>query len=75
MSGHAAVFSVRCSKFVDIVSNNRSSLSAQHQVSINTSYLVTQYTWTTCKNTSIVSFYKLLCTAGSGDSQPELCVQ
>ena len=32
MSGHAAVFSVRCSKFVDIVSNNRSSLSAQHQV-------------------------------------------
>ena len=34
MSGHAAVFSVRCSKFVDIVSNNRSSLSAQHQVRI-----------------------------------------
>ena len=32
VSGHAAVFSVRCSKFVDIVSKNSNSLSAQQQV-------------------------------------------
>ena len=34
VSGHAALFSVRCSKFVDIVSNNSNTgLSTQQQVS------------------------------------------
>ena len=34
VSGHAVLFSVRCSKFVDIVSNNSNTgLSTQQQVS------------------------------------------
>ena len=33
VSGHSAVFGVRCAKFVDIVSNNtNNTLASQHQV-------------------------------------------
>ena len=36
VSGHSVLFSVRCSKFVDIVSNNSNTgLSTQQQVSSN----------------------------------------
>ena len=30
VSGHAAIFSVRCTKFVDLVSNNNNNIKASH---------------------------------------------
>ena len=42
VSGHAVLFSVRCSKFVDIVSNNSNTgLSTQQQVSSSNKTLAT----------------------------------
>ena len=30
VSGHAAIFSVRCTKFVDLISNNNTNIVASH---------------------------------------------
>ena len=36
VSGHAAIFSVRCTKFVDLVSNNNTNITAQHSQGLTT---------------------------------------
>ena len=36
VSGHAAIFSVRCTKFVDLVSNNNNNVTAHHSQGLTT---------------------------------------
>ena len=42
VSGHAAIFSVRCTKFVDLVSNNNTNITASHsqgQTTLNLNFV------------------------------------